>query len=229
MVRLTIDFEFGSRAWWDNGGQDLWDGIREGFEGSGVLVDDHLADSWLGQARAIEGWDLGTEYAPHPVRSERIDDEDLDLYLGSALDLSVGDPPPRLGRGRAALVGHQQALDGPRHQAPIRVEVDIPEAVVVGGWQHQRVGPGRDRVPAGDGQSRRRGRRWSSEVIQRRQQAVEEFAACGAEQDGTAADVQPLLDDIHPLGGISEAPPGLVEGRAADRGGHRDLLSRDER
>jgi len=34
--KLSIDFEFSSRAWWENGGQQLWDAVTEGFDGSGV-------------------------------------------------------------------------------------------------------------------------------------------------------------------------------------------------
>ena len=76
MIRLAIDFEFASRTWWDNGGQDLWDALAEGFDGSGVVVDEDLASSWLAQAAQIEGWDDGPEYAPHPVRPLPLDEDD---------------------------------------------------------------------------------------------------------------------------------------------------------
>ncbi|MDH3521418.1 MAG: hypothetical protein OEM49_13265 [Myxococcales bacterium] len=79
MVRLSIDFEFPSRTWWENGGQQLWDGIAEGFDGSHVLIDESLAESWLTQARAIEGWNEGHEYAPHPVRLSPLDADEEDL------------------------------------------------------------------------------------------------------------------------------------------------------
>ena len=79
VVRLAIDFEFPSRTWWESGGQDLWDALCEGFDGSGVLVDENLAHSWLVQAGSIEGWDSGTEYSPHPVRLETVDEDDADL------------------------------------------------------------------------------------------------------------------------------------------------------
>ena len=76
MVRLAVDFEHSSRTWWESGGQDLWDGITEGFDGSQVVVDDDLAESWLGAARTIEGWNDGPEYAPHPItRSTLAEDE----------------------------------------------------------------------------------------------------------------------------------------------------------
>jgi len=74
--RLAIDFEFSSRTWWDSGGQELWDAVTEGFDGSGVVVDDDLADSWVAQARAIPGWDEGAEYAPHPIRVSTVDEDD---------------------------------------------------------------------------------------------------------------------------------------------------------
>ena len=78
MVRLAMDFEFTSRTWWDSGGQDLWDGISEGFDGGSVILDESLAQSWLEQARAIPGWDDGHEYAPHPVGLAEInEDEEL--------------------------------------------------------------------------------------------------------------------------------------------------------
>ena len=78
MVRLAIDFEHASRTWWEKGGQDLWDGITEGFDGSSVVLDDSIAASWLERARQIPGWDGGPEYAPHPVTASTVnEDEDL--------------------------------------------------------------------------------------------------------------------------------------------------------
>ena len=76
MKKLAIDFEFSSRLWWENGGQELWEAVTEGFDGSGVVVEDNLAESWLAQARTISGWDDGAEYAPHPVRISEIDEEE---------------------------------------------------------------------------------------------------------------------------------------------------------
>ena len=78
MVRLAIDFEFPSRTWWERGGQELWDGVTEAFDGSGVVVDEHLASSWLTQAEQIEGWNDGADYAPHPVRQLPVDEEEED-------------------------------------------------------------------------------------------------------------------------------------------------------
>jgi hypothetical protein len=77
--RLAIDFEFSSRIWWDNGGQELWDAVTEGFDGSGVVVDDDLATSWIAQARALPGWDDGAEYAPHPIRWSDLSEDDEEL------------------------------------------------------------------------------------------------------------------------------------------------------
>jgi hypothetical protein len=79
LKKLAIDFEFGSRVWWESGGQQLWDAVTEGFDGSGVLVDDDLAESWMLQARSIEGWDDGSDYAPHPIRLEDVNEDDVDL------------------------------------------------------------------------------------------------------------------------------------------------------
>ena len=79
MKKLAIDFEFSSRTWWDCGGQELWDAVTEGFDGSKVIVDDDLAASWLEQARTIPGWDDGAEYAPHPVRASSLADDEIDL------------------------------------------------------------------------------------------------------------------------------------------------------
>ena len=76
MTRLSIDFEFSSRTWWESGGQDLWDAVTGGFEGSKVDVDDDLAASWLDRARAIPGWDDGAEYAPHPIRTSEVDEDE---------------------------------------------------------------------------------------------------------------------------------------------------------
>jgi hypothetical protein len=76
MVRLAIDYEFPSRTWWENGGQELWDGLTEAFDGGGVVVDDHLAASWLAQAEQIEGWNEGADYAPHPIRQAPVDEDE---------------------------------------------------------------------------------------------------------------------------------------------------------
>ena len=76
MVRLSVDFEHPSRAWWANGGQELWDGITEGFEDTKVVLDDDLAASWLAEARRIPGWDDGPEYAPHPVIAAPVDPDE---------------------------------------------------------------------------------------------------------------------------------------------------------
>ena len=78
MVRLAIDFEHASRVWWEKGGQELWDGITEGFDGSSVVLDESIAASWLEHARQLPGWDAGPEYAPHPVTVSAVnEDEDL--------------------------------------------------------------------------------------------------------------------------------------------------------
>ena len=79
MVKLAIDFEHPSRRWWENGGQSLWDGLLDDFGGSSVVLDDHVAESWLAEASRIPGWSDGPEYAPHPVRAARADEDDPDL------------------------------------------------------------------------------------------------------------------------------------------------------
>ena len=76
MVRLSVDFEHSSRTWWENGGQDLWDGVTAGFEESKVVLDDDLAASWLAEAGRISGWDDGPEYAPHPITATPVDDDE---------------------------------------------------------------------------------------------------------------------------------------------------------
>lgn len=76
MVRLAVDFENTSRRWWEGGGQELWDGITEGFDGHSVVVDESLAESWLTEARKLPGWEGGPEYAPHPVRVLPVEDDD---------------------------------------------------------------------------------------------------------------------------------------------------------
>lgn len=79
MTRLSVDFEHTSRRWWENGGQELWDGITEGFDGSSVVVDDDLASSWLAEAARIPGWEDGTEYAPHPIVARPLGEDDPEL------------------------------------------------------------------------------------------------------------------------------------------------------
>jgi hypothetical protein len=79
VTRLSVDFENPIKSWWKDGGQDLWDGISEGFDGSKVVVEDSLAQSWLEAARKIAGWDDGPDYAPHPVSSAEVDEFEPDF------------------------------------------------------------------------------------------------------------------------------------------------------
>lgn len=74
LIRLSIDFEHEGRRWWDHGGRELWAGILESGEDD-VVLDEALARSWLAQAEAIEGWDDGPDYAPHPVTARPVDDD----------------------------------------------------------------------------------------------------------------------------------------------------------
>jgi hypothetical protein len=76
MIKLQIDFENTSRIWWDAGGQDLWDGIIEEAGASSVVVDEDIAASWLAQAGAIEGWNGGPEFAPHPIAARSLAEDD---------------------------------------------------------------------------------------------------------------------------------------------------------
>jgi hypothetical protein len=76
MIRLAIDFEHASRIWWDQGGQELWDGISAGFDDSVVVLDSDLAESWLAEARKIPGWDDGPEHAPHPISASPIEEDE---------------------------------------------------------------------------------------------------------------------------------------------------------
>lgn len=77
MVRLAIDFENGADEWWESGGRDLWESIVEGFDNSSALLERALAESWLGQAASLPGWDEGPEHAPHPVRLEEVDEDEV--------------------------------------------------------------------------------------------------------------------------------------------------------
>lgn len=78
-MRLVIDFEFPSRDWWESGGQALWEGVAESADAAKVVLDDHLAASWMEQAASIQGWDAGPEYAPHPVRAIPLAEDEEDL------------------------------------------------------------------------------------------------------------------------------------------------------
>ena len=73
MRKLAIDYEFASRTWWENGGQDLWDAISEGA--GSVVLDDHVAHSWLEEAGRLPGWEEGHDYAPHPIAVSEADPE----------------------------------------------------------------------------------------------------------------------------------------------------------
>ena len=48
MIRLSVDFEHSSRTWWEQGGQELWDGISAGF-GESVVVLDELPKTVIGK------------------------------------------------------------------------------------------------------------------------------------------------------------------------------------
>ena len=76
MKRLKIDFEFTSKTWWTNGGEDLWNGISEAFDGSEIVIEESLAQSWMSEARAIPGWDDGSDYAPNPVALTDVDEDE---------------------------------------------------------------------------------------------------------------------------------------------------------
>jgi hypothetical protein len=76
MLKLSVDFEHPSRTWWESGGQELWDGVTEGFGETSVILEDHLAESWLAEARRIPGWEGGPEWAPHPIGVSPVADDD---------------------------------------------------------------------------------------------------------------------------------------------------------
>ncbi len=78
LVRLAIDYEHESRRWWEAGGQELWEAILESPDAKDVVLDEALADSWWAQAAALEGWNDGPDYAPHPLVRHTVDeDEDV--------------------------------------------------------------------------------------------------------------------------------------------------------
>ncbi len=77
MVRLSIDFENAATSWWEGGGRDLWESVVEGFDNNSALLDRSLAESWLAQASQLPGWNDGPEHAPHPVRLEEVDEDEL--------------------------------------------------------------------------------------------------------------------------------------------------------
>jgi hypothetical protein len=77
MIRLAIDFENPAPEWWENGGRDLWESIVEGFDNNDVLLDESIAQSWLSQAAQLPGWGDGPDYAPHPVRLQEIDEDEI--------------------------------------------------------------------------------------------------------------------------------------------------------
>ena len=76
MVRLAIDFENPATEWWESGGRDLWDALIEGFDNNDVVLESGLAESWLAQAATITGWEGGPEWAPHPIFSKPIDEDE---------------------------------------------------------------------------------------------------------------------------------------------------------
>ncbi len=78
MTKLGIDFENTDRTWWNAGGADLWEGITGDRDAGSIVVDDDLAASWLNSAAKIPGWATGPEYAPHPIRSSSLSEDDPD-------------------------------------------------------------------------------------------------------------------------------------------------------
>lgn len=76
MVKLSVDFEHGSRTWWQAGGQELWEGLTGGFEESSVVVDDDVARSWLAEAAQLSGWSDGPAFAPHPIAAQTLAEDD---------------------------------------------------------------------------------------------------------------------------------------------------------
>jgi len=77
VTKLQVDFEHASRSWWEAGGQELWEGISD--DGSSVILDDAIAQSWLVEAEKLPGWKDGHEYAPHPIASSSVTDEEAEL------------------------------------------------------------------------------------------------------------------------------------------------------
>lgn len=77
MLKLAIDHEFGSRTWWQSGGQSLWDAISDGA--GAVVLEDDIARSWLRQAAEIPGWADGHDFAPHPVAAVPFGDDEPEL------------------------------------------------------------------------------------------------------------------------------------------------------
>ena len=72
-MRLAVDFEHASRTWWEAGGRELWDAITEGFGENAVLLEATVAESWLAEARQLEGWSDGPEHAPHPIAASSVE------------------------------------------------------------------------------------------------------------------------------------------------------------
>ena len=75
-TRLSIDFEHTSRSWWNSGGQELWEGLAGESDAPRVVVEDSIAASWLAQAERIPGWSAGPDFAPHPVASTAVPDDE---------------------------------------------------------------------------------------------------------------------------------------------------------
>jgi len=78
MVRLAIDFENSSEQWWENGGRELWESLLEGFDNNDVILSEDIAESVIREAAKIPGWEGGPEYAPHPLCTKDVaEDEEL--------------------------------------------------------------------------------------------------------------------------------------------------------
>ena len=79
-TRLSVDFEHPSRTWWESGGQELWDGLAGEPGANRIFVEDSIAASWLAQAERIPGWSDGPGFAPHPVTSQPVADDEEAEY-----------------------------------------------------------------------------------------------------------------------------------------------------
>ena len=77
MIKISIDFECAAEEWWEGGGRELWESLVEGFDNNSVLLDESIADSVMKLAEKVPGWSSGHQHAPHPIRLEEVDEDEV--------------------------------------------------------------------------------------------------------------------------------------------------------
>lgn len=80
VVKVMIDYNNQSTAWWENGGSDLYNDYLHTKDKYGYLtLDPKTAKAFVTRAKDIKGWySPDTPYAPNPLQFQNENGEELD-------------------------------------------------------------------------------------------------------------------------------------------------------